>query len=190
MDIILASTSPYRKQLLERLQIHFSTAAPNTDETPLPNEGPVALAQRLSCAKAEAVAAHSPAALVIGSDQVAALDGELLHKPGNHERATQQLRACSGRKVVFHTGLCVIHGAGYFRESCVIPFEVHFRTLSSDQIERYLLRDLPYDCAGSFKVESLGITLFERLVGEDPTALEGLPLIALTTLLRKAGMDI
>lgn len=189
MQLILASTSPYRRQLLQRLQLPFTCEPPGTDETPLANETPAALAQRLACAKAQSVSETHPDALVIGSDQVAALENQLLHKPGDHRRATRQLQACSGQNVVFHTGLCLMRAQDSLCLSCVIPFEVQFRVLSDLQIQRYLERDQPYDCAGSFKVESLGITLFERMAGEDPTALEGLPLIALTSLLQRAGVS-
>lgn len=190
MRIILASTSPYRRQLLERLQLSFSCVAPGTDETARPGEAPEALAKRLAVAKATAVSAQEPQALVIGSDQVASLDGVLLNKPGTHDNAVAQLRACSGRRVAFHTGVCVMRGSPVFQRSAVVPFTVHFRTLDEAQIETYLRRDQPYDCAGSFKVESLGIALFTRLEGTDPTALEGLPLIALADLLEQADTAI
>lgn len=194
MNIILASTSPYRKNLLQRLQIDFSCMPPDADETPLPEEAPAALAQRLAVSKAQLVAdriqAEMPDALVIGSDQVAAVGQTLLHKPGSHARAVEQLTQCSGQRVDFYTGICVLRTEPAFLETCVVPFAVQFRVLSGRQIESYLLKDQPYDCAGSFKVESLGVALFESLSGTDPTALEGLPLIALTSLLKDAGKDI
>ncbi|MBN7797730.1 Maf family protein [Parahaliea mediterranea] len=185
MNLILASTSPYRKTLLERLQVAFTCEPPGVVEAGLPGEPPDALAARLARAKAAAIAARHPGAAVIGSDQVAALDGEVLGKPGSHARATDQLRACSGRTVHFYTAVTLI--APRYEGTHVAPFQVAFRELSDLEIDDYLRRDQPYDCAGSFKWESLGITLFERLAGDDPTGLEGLPLIALTTLLKEAG---
>ncbi|MFK7976365.1 MAG: nucleoside triphosphate pyrophosphatase [Halioglobus sp.] len=194
MNIILASTSSYRRQLLERLQIPFTCIPPHTDETALPDEAPEALARRLATEKAEAVAMSgslvSPDAIVIGSDQVAALGDTQLHKPGTHERAVQQLRSCSGQRVDFFTGVCITRAEPRFHETCVIPTHVQFLDLTDQQIEAYLHKDQPYDCAGSFKVESLGITLFESLSGTDPTALEGLPLIAVSAILGRAGVQI
>jgi septum formation protein len=189
MTLILASTSPYRRALLERLGLTFDCVPPGTAEIPRDNEAPEALAGRLALEKAEAVAAQYPQAVVIGSDQVAALDGTLLHKPGDHARATTQLLACSGRQVDFHTGVAVV-APGRTPAVEVVPFTVHFRTLSAQVIDRYLRREQPYDCAGSFKVEALGIALFERLAGDDPTSLEGLPLIATCRLLEEAGIRV
>jgi len=190
MDLILASTSPYRKRLLERLQIPFGCRAPDTDETPRPGEHPDALAHRLALAKAGSVATSDPSALVIGSDQVASINGSCIGKPGDHAAATAQLRASSGNRVDFYMGVAVVCQETGHSDSLVVPFSVQFRELSDMEIENYLLREQPYDCAGSFKCEGLGIALFERMIGDDPTALEGLPLIALSRLLSKAGMPV
>ena len=190
MDVILASTSPYRKRLLERLQISFRCLAPGTDESPLPGELPAALAQRLALAKAQSIAALHRDALVIGCDQVASIEGCIMGKPGSFDRAASQLRSCSGRDVQFHTALALVSMNRGLERFHVEPFSVRFRTLSDTRIIDYLIREQPYDCAGSFKVEGLGIALFEYLAGNDPTALEGLPLIKLTELLGEAGVDI
>jgi len=190
MELILASTSPYRRALLARLGLSFTQVAPETDETPLANESPARLAGRLATAKAADVAVHHPGAMIIGSDQGAAIHGSVLHKPGTHAIATAQLRNCSGQRVDFHTGVSVISPNWDKPETLVVPFSAQFRPLKDETIERYLQRDTPYDCAGSFKVESLGIALFERLAGDDPTSLEGLPLIATTQLLEKSGLTI
>lgn len=190
MQLILASTSPYRRALLERLQIPFQCVAPEVDESPQPGETAAQLAQRLASAKAEAVSRRFPDALVIGSDQVACLDGRLLGKPGGHERAREQLRASSGRTVDFFTGVALLRQEPAFRAAQTVPFQVHFRTLSDAEIEHYLARETPWDCAGSFKCEGLGIALFERLAGDDPTSLEGLPLIALCHLLKRIGHPV
>ncbi len=190
MDLILASTSPYRQQLLARLRVPFETQAPGTDESPLLNEPPAALAERLAVAKARDVAAQHPDKLVIGSDQVATLDGDFLGKPGDHATAVAQLRASSGREVTFFTGLslqCLARGLNLRH---VEPFAVRFRQLSEAEIQHYLLAEQPYDCAGSFKCEGLGISLFEAMLGSDPSSLEGLPLIALTSLLQEAGYPV
>lgn len=185
--LVLGSTSPYRRVLLARLGIAFVTARPDVDETPLLGETPAALAIRLADAKARAVALRHPDAWVIGADQVAELDGSALGKPGNFERAADQLSAASGRRVAFHTAVCLYHHA----ERRAIAFHdrtvVRFRALDSGEIERYLHAEQPYDCAGSFKAEGLGITLFESIESTDPTALVGLPLIALSSALRRAG---
>ncbi|TXS89064.1 septum formation inhibitor Maf [Parahaliea maris] len=188
MDLILASTSPYRQRLLERLQIPFRCESPNTDETPLPGEAPAPLAARLAQAKAAAVAARHPEALVIGSDQVASLEGALLGKPGSHLQAVAQLEACSGKTLHFYTAVCLL-GPG-IDKTHTEPFTVDFRALEREEIENYLRKDTPYDCAGSFKWESLGVALFERLTGNDPTSLEGLPLIALCRLLAESGHPV
>lgn len=188
MPLILASTSPYRRRLLERLQLPFEVSAPGVVETPAAGESGPGLALRLAGEKAGTVAEQNPHAVIIGSDQVACLGDELLHKPGSEERARDQLQRCSGRSVVFHTGL-VVCAPGAEPLATVVPFTVHFRALQAPAIERYLALDEPYDCAGSFKWESLGIALFERLEGDDPTALEGLPLIALCQMLRASGLD-
>ena len=186
--LILASTSPYRRELLGRLGLPFTTARPETDETPREGESPEVLVRRLAEAKARAVAPGHPDALVIGSDQVAVLDDAVIGKPGTPAAAAAQLRRASGRAVRFLTGLCLLETARDVAEVVVEPFTVHFRTLDEGQIERYLERERPFDCAGSFKSEGLGIALFERLEGDDPSALVGLPLIRLVTLLGRAGV--
>lgn len=185
MPLILASTSPYRRELLERLRLPFTLARPETDETPLPGESPAMLAQRLACAKAAVIAARFPGAWVIGSDQVAETGGLLLGKPGNRGTAIAQLTAMAGRETRFHTAVCVQRD-----ERILVALDtttVCFRSLSTEEIERYVDAEQPYDCAGSFKAEGLGITLFEAIDSSDPTALIGLPLIALSRLLREAG---
>ncbi len=190
MDIILASTSPYRQGLLGRLQIPFQCHSPEVDEKRLPDEAPGAMAARLALAKARSVAAKHPEALVIGSDQVAALDGRVMGKPGNHPAARAQLRASAGRVVQFYTGVALCRASEGFERCEVEPFSAYFRDIDDKSIENYLLLEQPYDCAGSFKCEGLGIALFARLEGRDPTSLEGLPLIALTGLLAEAGVSI
>lgn len=185
--LILASTSPYRRELLARLRLPFEAVAPDVDESALPGETPAALAERLALAKARAVAALRPGAVVLGSDQVADLDGEALGKPGTHERAAAQLRRMSGREIVFHTAVAVVApGLAAIERSEV---KVRMRVLSDAAIEAYLLADRPYDCAGSAKVESLGIALLEAVESDDPTALVGLPLIRSCALLRRAGLE-
>lgn len=188
MELILASTSPYRRQLLERLAIPFRCEAPDTDETPLPGESPAKLACRLATAKARSVATRFPDALVLGSDQVASIDGSCIGKPGNHENALLQLRSSSGRRVSFFTGLALLGHSRGLKLEAMEPFTVEFRPLGEAEIQSYLQREQPYDCAGSFKCEGLGISLFERMSGDDPTSLEGLPLIATSRLLREAGV--
>jgi MAF protein len=188
--LILASTSPYRRQLLERLRLPFDVASPQIDETRLPDESPHELVLRLSASKARAAAANHPSALIIGSDQTAVLNGEMLGKPGNRQNAVAQLKKCSGNSVIFHTGLCLLDAAGGQMQLDDIPFEVKFRNLTLPQIERYVDAELPFSCAGSFKAESLGITLFQYLRGDDPTALIGLPLIRLTTMLHNTGIQL
>ena len=189
MDLILASTSPYRERLLSRLGIPFICQAPDTEESRLPGEKPEQLALRLALAKAHRVADYNPGAWVIGSDQVASVDGAIMGKPGNHENAVEQLRASSGKRVDFHTGVALVGGPEQQETFHVEPFSVYFQELSLAHIEAYLGTERPYDCAGSFKCEGLGIVLFERLLGDDPSSLEGLPLIALTRLLRSAGIE-
>jgi MAF protein len=189
-QLVLASTSPFRRELLMRLGLPFETAAPDVDESQLDNESPQALVARLAEAKARACAAQFPEALIIGSDQVAVLDGNILGKPGNHENAVQQLQAASGRQVDFLTGLCLLNSKTQNIQVKVVPFTVVFRLLSDAQIEDYLLREQPYNCAGSFKSEGLGICLFEKMQGNDPNALIGLPLIELTTLLEAEGVNV
>lgn len=188
--IVLASTSRYRADLLHRVLDGFEQIAPDVAEAALPGEAPSARAERLAVAKAAAVAAHAGRALIIGSDQVAALGSRVLHKPGNVANARQQLRASSGKNVDFYTGLCLIDARDGRRRTHVDRTRVAFRTLTGAEIERYLARDRPLDCAGSFKAEGAGSALFERLETEDPTALIGLPLIALARMLREAGVAI
>ncbi|MEI2454628.1 MULTISPECIES: Maf family protein [Lysobacter] len=184
--LILASTSIYRRELLGRLGLAFDTARPHTDETPRPGETPAALAARLATAKAGAVAAQQPQAWVIGSDQVAEFDGRPIGKPGGRDGALAQLQAMSGREVRFLTGLCVLrHGQAPLTALDVTT--VRFRELNAAEIARYVDAEQPYDCAGSFKSEGLGIALFEAIESSDPTALIGLPLIATARLLRQAG---
>lgn len=182
--LLLASSSPYRRELLQRLGLPFTTASPDIDESPAAGETADRLAIRLAEAKACALRSRFPQHWIIGSDQVACLpDGTLLHKPSNHEQAVRQLRQCSGRTVTFHTGLCLLDAGSGDRQLCCEPFMVHFRTLQPEEIENYLRREQPYDCAGSFRMEGLGIALFERLEGADPNSLIGLPLIALNRML-------
>ena len=187
--LILASTSRYRRQLLARLRLPFDVVAPDVDETAGVDEKPPALARRLALAKAQAVAARAPDAVVIGSDQVAELDGRCIGKPGTHDRATEQLRTMSGRTVVFHTAVSVLARSPAFAGSAVVPVTVRFRSLTDREIERYLRAEEPYDCAGSAKCETLGIALLEAIESDDPTALVGLPLIKTCELLRRAGID-
>jgi septum formation protein len=190
--LILASSSPYRRELLARLHLPFDTMAPDLDEAPLPGEQPEATALRLAREKASAVAARAPGSIVIGSDQVATLDGEQIGKPGDHARALAQLQKMRGRRVVFHTALCV-----WDSRACALtgPAQlenvqtvVTFRNLADAELDAYLRIEQPYDCAGSAKNEGLGIALLERIDSSDPTALTGLPMIALTGMLRKAGV--
>ena len=187
--LILASTSRYRRELLERLRLPFEAMSPEVDETPQPGETPAALAERLALAKARAIAARHPDAVVIGSDQVADVDGTAIGKPGNHERATVQLRAMSGRAVVFQTAVAVVRASTGFAQVRRAAVTTRFRTLADDEIEAYLRADQPYDCAGSAKSETLGIALLEAIESDDPTALVGLPLIRTCALLREAGLD-
>ena len=188
--LILGSTSRYRHELLSRLRWPFEVVAPEVDETPLAGEAPKDLATRLALAKARAVAAQFPQALVIGSDQVADLQGQPLGKPGTHERARAQLRQMSGQTVVFQTALAVVCQASGFEQVDLAPVQVQFRDLSDAEIEHYLLTEQPYDCAGSAKSEGLGIALLERIDNDDPTALIGLPLIRTCRLLRAAGLPL
>jgi septum formation protein len=188
--LILASTSPYRRQLLERLKLPFTTVSPRIDETPLPGETPRQLVLRLSEQKARATAAVHSGSLIIGSDQTAVLNHEMLGKSGNRTNAFAQLKKCSGNSVTFHTGLCVLDTGSGRIQLDDIEYTVKFRVLTPQQIERYIDSEQPFDCAGSFKAESLGITLFEHMQGDDPTALIGLPLIRLTTMLQNAGIQL
>ena len=184
--LVLASTSPYRRELLARLRLPFDTVRPEVDEAPLAGEAPGPLAERLAAAKAEAVAATAGDAWVLGSDQAADLDGQPLGKSGGRAAAIEQLRAMSGRSVVFHTAVCLAR-SGAASLAAVGRTRVRFRTLAGDEIERYVDAEQPFDCAGSFKCEGLGIVLFESIENRDPTALVGLPLIATAGLLRRAG---
>ena len=186
--LVLGSTSRYRHELLSQLNLPFAVAAPEVDETPLTNETPRALALRLALAKARAVARQHPQAVVIGSDQVADLDGQPLGKPGTHERAVAQLRQMSGKTVIFQTAVAVICAATGFEQVDLAPVEVRFRSLSDEEIERYLRAEQPYDCAGSAKSEGLGIALLDAIHSDDPTALIGLPLIRTCRMLRAAGL--
>ncbi len=185
---ILASTSPFRRALLDRLGLPFEVSAPDIEETPRPGEQAAELVARLAEAKARAVAARESQALVIGSDQVAVLDGDILGKPGDHARAVAQLSRASGRTVSFYTGLCLLDSASGRTQVAVEPFWVVFRKLDPECIESYLRREQPYNCAGSFKSEGLGITLFRRLRGDDPNSLVGLPLIRLVDMLKQEGV--
>ncbi|MBA4178350.1 MAG: septum formation protein Maf [Leptothrix sp. (in: Bacteria)] len=187
--LILGSTSRYRRELLQRLRLSFEVVSPQVDETALPGETPSALALRLALAKARAVAALHPHAVVIGADQVADLDGQALGKPGSHDNAVAQLRLLSGHQAIFQTAVAVVRGDTGYEEALLAPVTVHFRTLRDDEIERYLRLDQPYDCAGSAKSETLGITLLDAIDSDDPTALVGLPLIRTCRLLRSAGLD-
>lgn len=188
--LVLASTSPFRRELLARLGLPFQVAAPDCDETPRPDETPERLALRLSEDKARAVARQFPDALIIGSDQVATCDGKIYGKPGDHEKAVAQLRALSGKTVNFFTGLCLFDARNGAAQVRGVPTRVTFRDLSDARIENYLRREPAYNCAGSAKSEGLGIALIARLEGSDPNALVGLPLIALCDLLRAAGVDV
>ena len=188
--LVLASTSRYRRSLLERLDVAFEVADPGVDETRRPGEAPEGLARRLAEAKALAVAKRFPGALIIGCDQVAHCDGEIFGKPGTHANAVRQLRALSGRAALFHTAVCVHDAKEGSTEVRVVPCRVSFRVLDDATIERYLRKEQPYDCAGSAKSEGLGIALIARIEGDDPNALVGLPLIALVDLLRERGLDV
>ena len=189
-QLVLASTSVYRRQLLQRLALPFECVAPDIDESPHAGERPQDTALRLSLAKAQAVAARFPEALIIGSDQVAVRDGELLGKPGSHARALAQLRMLSGRAADFHTAVSVLDARTGEARSHLVSCRVVFRELDDRLIESYLRLEQPYDCAGSAKSEGLGIALIQRIETEDPTSLVGLPLIALTTMLEQAGLAV
>jgi len=188
--LILASTSPYRRSLLKRLQLAFDVVAPDVDETPLPDELPVQTALRLAELKARRVAQTVSHGLVIGSDQVAAMGDKPLGKPGDHDAATTQLMAMRGGSIVFHTALCLLNVASNRMQLENSPTTVHFRNVSEAQIERYLRIEQPYDCAGSAKIEGLGVALVDRIESDDPTALVGLPLISLTTMLKNEGVEV
>lgn len=188
--LILGSTSAYRRELLSRLHIPFDVESPHVDETPLPGEPPAALARRLALAKAQAVAQRFPDCVVIGSDQVADLDGQALGKPGNHERAVAQLRQMRGKTVIFQTAVAVVCQQSGFCQQSLAPVKVTFRALDDDEIETYLRAEQPYDCAGSAKSEGLGIALLQSIENDDPTALVGLPLIRTSQMLRAAGIPL
>lgn len=188
-QLVLASTSPYRRMLLEKVIPEFVCAAPHTDETAKAGETAPALVERLAIAKAKALVNDYPQHILIGSDQVAVVEGEILGKPGNESNAIKQLRAASGKVVTFYTGLAVVSSATGEVQSCVEPFEVEFRTLSDAEIEGYVALEQPLNCAGSFKSEGLGISLFKRLSGDDPNTLIGLPLIRLLEMLRQWGVN-
>jgi septum formation protein len=190
MKLVLASTSRYRRELLSRLKLPFEVVSPDVDETPLPYESPSATALRLSVLKAQAVAKQFPDALIIGSDQVLMLDEEQLGKPGNHANAFAQLKKMQGKAMVFHTALTLLNSRTRHTQTRDVPTVVHIRKLSDAQIEAYLKKEEPYDCAGSAKSESLGIALMERMDSPDPTALIGLPLMALTEMLLNEGVDV
>ncbi|MBN3561269.1 Maf family protein [Aliamphritea spongicola] len=186
--LILASSSPYRRALLERLNLPFSCASPDIDETPQQDESPTDYVARLALEKARALAPQHPDAIIIGSDQCCVLDGTIVGKPGNFDNASKHLQACSDKHVTFLTGLCVLNSADNSHQVCVEPYHVHFRTLSQTMIENYLNAEQPYDCAGSFKMEGLGIALFSKLEGDDPNSLIGLPLIRLISMLDQQGL--
>jgi len=189
-ELILGSTSIYRKELLRRLQIPFRVVGPDIDETPHPGEKPMDLVGRLALEKARSVAAGNPGSLVIGSDQVAVHNGRIVGKPYTHDMAMQQLRAANGRRISLYTGLALVNADTGEEQMEVVPFEVVFRTLTDEQLENYLRKEQPYHCAGSVKSEGLGIALLERFEGEDPNTLIGLPLIRLIRMLEKAGLEV
>lgn len=190
LPLVLASTSSFRRDLLTRLQITFTQDSPQSDETPLTNENAPQLAQRLAITKAQALADKYPQHLIIGSDQVASFADQLIGKPLTHDNAVQQLSLFSGQCVAFYTGLCVFNSKTGQTQSAVELFSVYFRTLNAKQIERYLRAEEPYFCAGSFKSEGLGICLFDKLEGNDPSSLIGLPLIQLVTMLNNEGIQV
>jgi septum formation protein len=188
--LVLASTSPFRKEILSRLHIAFEAFAPLVDETPLENESPSQLVTRLSILKAKSAQSEYSGALIIGSDQVAVIDNTILGKPGNHQQAVKQLNQASGKQVDFLTGLSVINTETNKIQTDLVHFGVKFRPLTSTQIENYLKIDQPYNCAGSFKSEGLGIALLDRMIGSDPTAIIGLPLIRLVRMLEAEGLSV
>lgn len=189
-QIILASSSPYRRQLLERLGLPFQVVSPNIDESARADESPAALVERLALAKAHAVAQQRRGALVIGADQVAVHAGEIVGKPRDHAQARRQLQQASGNSVTLYTGLALVNSDNGHSQSDVVPFRVLFRQLSDQQIDQYLQREQPYDCAGAVKAEGLGIALLQRLEGDDPSALIGLPLIRLVQMLEHEGVNV
>ena len=190
MKLVLGSTSPFRKTLLERLHIDFVCDSPDIDETPLENEPVEEMVVRLAIAKAQAISQRHPESLIIGSDQSAVLNGEKLSKPGNFENAFKQLTRASGQKITFQTGLCLLNSATGNIQSVCVPYTVVFKTLTPTMIKNYLHKEEPYNCAGSFKSEALGIVLFERFEGSDPNSLIGLPLIELVNFLDNEGVSI
>jgi septum formation protein len=190
MKLILSSTSISRKQLLQRLQIPFKTVAPNIDETPYDNESPKQLVKRLAEAKAKIHASKYPDALIIGCDQVAVLDDEIVSKPETHEEAVKQLKKSSSKKIIFYTGLCLLNTKTHSQQTDVEKFTVYYRHLTQQMIENYLQREKPYHCAGSIKAEGLGIALLEKVSGKDPTSLTGLPLISLVKMLEKENVKV
>lgn len=187
--ILLASSSPYRQSLLLRLGLDFQCASPDIDETPKPEEAATDLAQRLALEKALALRQQYPKHLIIGSDQVATVDGTILGKPGNYDNAMKQLSHCSGRRITFSTGLCLLNAQSGRQQVNRVDFHVQFRHLSQNQISNYLKLEQPYDCAGSFKYEGMGICLFQQLEGDDPNSLIGLPLIKLCDMLIEEGVN-
>lgn len=188
--LILASGSPYRRVLMERLRLPFEVIVPHVDETPLPHEPAERTALRLAETKARAVAAPAQGRVIVGSDQVAVLDGIRLGKPGDHDSAVRQLRTVRGRQVIFHTALCLYNAGSDRTQLANVPTTVTFRDFTDAQIERYLKSERPYDCAGSAKIEGLGIALVERVLSEDPTALIGLPLMRLVAMLHEEGIEV
>jgi len=190
MNIVLGSTSPFRKALLERLRIDFDCDSPDIDETPLENEPVEDMVVRLAIAKAQVISTRHPDSLIIGSDQSAVLDGKMLSKPGNFENAFKQLTRASGQKITFQTGLCLLNSSTGTIQSACVPYTVVFKNLTPTMIKNYLHKEEPYNCAGSFKSEALGIALFERFEGSDPNSLIGLPLIELVNFLNNEGFSI
>ena len=190
LPLLLASSSVYRRDLLARLRLPFSCSSPDIDESHRPGESAIELVKRLSLEKARALSASHPNHLIIGSDQVAVLDGQIIGKPHTHDKARQQLMNASGNSVSFLTGLCLLNSHTGLHQTDCISFTVHMRTLSTEQIERYLLAEQPYDCAGSFKAEGLGVSLFQRTEGDDATSLVGLPLIRLVDMLLAEGIHL
>ena len=189
-QLILGSSSPFRAELLNKLGLTFIQVSPDIDETPIPGESPAALVKRLAESKAREIGRTHPEALIIGSDQVAVIDDAILGKPGNHQNAMAQLKSASGREVTFLTGLALLNAKNGHIQSSVEPFSVHFRNLTDNQIDFYLKKEQPYQCAGSFKSEGFGISLFSKLVGDDPNTLIGLPLIRLIAMLQREDIDV
>lgn len=189
-QLILGSSSPFRAELLNKLDLSFTQVSPDIDETPAPDETPEQLVQRLASSKALEIAKTHPEALIIGSDQVAVINGDILGKPGNHKNAMAQLKRASGQDVTFLTGLALYNAKNAHMQAVVEPFTVHFRDLSDNQIDFYLKKEQPYQCAGSFKSEGFGISLFSKLVGDDPNTLIGLPLIRLIDMLKHEHIDV